>query len=228
VPDWWVVAKDPDWEPPQGSSRMGLGGAGNSPGSGGMKIGAGGKPQPYGEHGLYSSTGGGSTGPEFRGKVMPPNEIRGKAGPRPRAKVTWANDERGKPDPEKGRLQPQMQEAVERIQVEVPKMDSLNVNSGRRPFDPAKPGDPHAVGRAVDINNINGVRVVDLKTASGPEAARAREAAANLESWAEGNDDVRQLIGPNGGWTRTGPGEVKPIDNHRLIYEHRHHYHIGM
>jgi len=55
--------------------------AGMSLGSGGgMKTGAGGKPQPYGWHGYYGETGGGSSpGPVYRGMVTPPHEVRGEA-----------------------------------------------------------------------------------------------------------------------------------------------------
>jgi hypothetical protein len=57
--------------------------AGMSLGSGGgTKIGAGHKPQPYGWHGYYGETGGGtSTGPVYRGKVTLPSEVRGNLTP---------------------------------------------------------------------------------------------------------------------------------------------------
>jgi len=57
---------------------LGSGGATTS----GTKLGAGGKPQPYGWHGYYGETGGGSsTGPVYRGKVTLPHEVRGKVTP---------------------------------------------------------------------------------------------------------------------------------------------------
>ena len=79
-PDWWVVAKDKNWTPPEPRSLLRLGAAGESSGGGsggettsGTKIGAGHKPQPCGEHGWYGATGGGaSSGPVHRGKVTPP------------------------------------------------------------------------------------------------------------------------------------------------------------
>jgi hypothetical protein len=233
--DWWVVARDREWSPPTRKSFLNSGASGASSGNGGgTKIGGGGKPQPYGAHGWYGSTGSASsTGPAHRGKVTQPNEVRGKASPRPFAKVTWKNDDRTRPDPKQDDLKPEMQDAVARIKEEVPKLDTVNMNSGRRPFDPANPNDPHADGRAVDINNINGVRVVNLETATGPEAERAREAAANLEKWAKVDDDIKQFIGPNGGWTRDRSGNPYPINpndpkGRKLLDEHKNHYHIGM
>ena len=53
-------------------------GSGNGSG-GGMKIGAGRKPQPLNRNGQYGETGGGSsTGPECRGTVRLPGEVRGE------------------------------------------------------------------------------------------------------------------------------------------------------
>ena len=94
-PDWWVVAKEKDWTPPELRSLLNLGAtdsgsvmAGGGSG-GGTKIGAGGKPQPYGWHGYYSDTGGGSSsGPVYRGKVTRPHEVRGKVTPPQKEKYT--------------------------------------------------------------------------------------------------------------------------------------------
>lgn len=92
-PDWWVVAKDKSWTPPEPRSLLSLGATSESPGAdgsggsgGGMKIGAGHKPQPYGWHGYYGATGGGSIsgGHEVRGPVTPPSG-KGKAIPPPPA-----------------------------------------------------------------------------------------------------------------------------------------------
>jgi len=111
-----------------------------------------------------------SGGNEFRGPVTPPL-----------ANIIWKNDEPGKADPKPEDLQPQMREALESMRAEVPRLDSTQVNSGRRPGDSAR--DPHADGRAVDINRINGIAIKDLKNAKGNQAERAQEAAANLEEW---------------------------------------------
>ena len=89
LPDRWVVARDPDWSPPggtQGPARSLLaagwdrdaaddtGGDADAdtgfPGEG-TKIGAGNKPQPYGWHGWYGTTGG-------RG-LSGKGEVRGRA-----------------------------------------------------------------------------------------------------------------------------------------------------
>ena len=147
------------------------------------------------------------------------------------AKITWKNDDPNKPDPRKEDLTPTAQNAMEEMKTEVPKLDSVNTNSGRRPYDPAKPNDPHAHGRAVDINNINGVRVKDLQSGTGEKAERAREAAANLEDWAKKNPDVTQVIGPTGRWESNGSGDmdkrvpVEPKD-FKILQEHKNHYHI--
>ena len=74
--DWFAVSKPKNWQPPAGTlageSLLGGGGASlNAAGGGtvggatngtssGTKIGAGHKPQPYGWHGYYGETGGGS------------------------------------------------------------------------------------------------------------------------------------------------------------------------
>lgn len=229
APDWWVVGKPRHWTPPKPKSLLSLGAAEHYEGAGGehMKTGAGRKPQPYNPgNGEYEA--GLSDGQVVRGRVAKPYEMREKASPRPGAKVIWKNDEAGKPDPQQHHLQPQMRATVELMEVEIQKLDSFTVNSGRRAYDPKRPRDPHVDGRAVDINNINGVRVVNLKTASGPEAERARQAAANLEQWAEDNNRIRQLIGPNGGWTRVGRRTFKPIMDSGLLREHKNHYHIGI
>ncbi|MDQ7836613.1 MAG: DUF2778 domain-containing protein [Humidesulfovibrio sp.] len=62
------------------AAGMSLGAGGGT--ASGTKIGAGGHPQPYGWHGYYGETGGGSSpGPVYRGKVAVPNEVRGKVSP---------------------------------------------------------------------------------------------------------------------------------------------------
>jgi len=94
-PDWWVVAKDQAWTPPEPRSLLHLGAkdSGSAAAGGGSasgtKTGAGGKPQPYGWHGYYGEAGGGtSSGPVYRGKVTLPHEMRGKVTPpAPRGKV---------------------------------------------------------------------------------------------------------------------------------------------
>ena len=79
----------------------------------------------------------------------------------------------------------------------------------------------------MDINNISGVRVRDLKNGTGEQVEQARVAGANLENWAKDNKNVKQFIGPNGGWTRQEDGTFKPISDPVTLYGHRHHYHIG-
>lgn len=228
-PDWWVVGKPLHWTPPKPRSLLSLGAAEHYGEAGGehMKTGAGLKPQPYNPgNGEYEA--GLSGGPAVRGRATKTYEMREKASPRPRAQVTWKNDEADKPDPQEHRLEPPMRATVEQMRAGVSKLDSFNVNSGRRAYDPKRPRDPHVDSRAVDINNLNGVRVVNLKTASGPEAERAREAAANLEKWAKKTKEVRQLIGPNGGWTKQINGKCDPLNEPNLLREHKNHYHLGI
>jgi hypothetical protein len=243
--DWVAINKPKGWQPPAGTlageSLLGAGGAslnaaeGGS--GGGMKIGAGHKPQPYGWHGYYGGTGGGSSpGPVYQGKVTLPHEVRGpvtkdvRAPVPPPSKVpavvTWKNDENDKPDPKMEDLRQPMQKTVEDMKTQVPQLESVNVNSGDR-----DKGEPHASGRAVDINNISGVRVVDLSTATGPKAEQAREAAANLEEWAKGKDEVTQIIGPTGWWERNSEEKMEPkiatSDREiKILGEHKNHYHI--
>ena len=230
--DWFAVTKPAGWQPPAGTlagealldgGAAGLNSAGGGSGGGtasGTKIGAGHKPQPYGWHGYYGETGGGvSGGTPSRNPAPSPSKTP--------ATVTWKNDDPHKPDPEMKDLHAPMQKTVEDMKTEVPGLESANVNSGKR-----EKGEPHKSGRAVDINNINGVRVVNLDTATGPKGEQAREAAANLEKWAKGKDEVTQIIGPTGWWERNEKGEmkqkipVKPEDIKKLE-EHKNHYHIG-
>ncbi len=235
--DWFAVTKPAGWQPPAGTlageslldgGAVSLNAAGGGSGGGtasGTKIGAGHKPQPYGWHGYYGETGGGfSGGTPSRNPAPPPSKAP--------AEVTWRNDDPHKPDPKMKDLHAPMRKTVEDMKTEVPKLESANVNSGRRPYDPAKPNDPHTQGRAVDINNINGVRVVNLDTATGPKGEQAREAATNLEEWAKGKDDVTEIIGPTGWWKRDSKGKMEPKipANDREIKtleEHKNHYHIG-
>ncbi len=43
----------------------------------------------------------------------------------------------------------------------------------------------------MDINNINGVRVRDLKNGTGEQVEQARVVGANLENWAKDNKNVK-------------------------------------
>ncbi len=142
------------------------------------------------------------------------------------ATVTWKNDEKGKPDPKMEDLRQPMQKTVEDMKTEVPKLESANVNSGKR-----DKGEPHQSGRAADINNINGVRVVNLPSATGPQGEQGREAAANLVKWAKDKDEVTQIIGPTGWWERNEKGDMKekiPVEakDIKTLEEHKNHYHI--
>ncbi|MBU1040906.1 MAG: hypothetical protein KKF77_07400 [Proteobacteria bacterium] len=243
-PDWWVVAKDKDWTPPEPRTLLSLGAAadGSATGSGGgTKIGAGHKPQPYGWHGYYGETGGGaSSGPVYRGKVTPPHEVRGKVAPPAKtgqvvsppskapAEVTWKNDEAGR-GPTHEKLAPQMRETVENLRKDNPQLDSINVNSGRRDGETG----PHAEGRAVDINKVNGIPVKDLGKAQGEEGERARQAAKNMEEQAKKDGNVNQVLGPTGCWEKGENRRWRQLDpeiprDQGLINGHKDHYHINV
>jgi len=174
---------------------------------------------------VVTDAGGGlSGGNEVRGPVTPLPRSFPEPGDKTAAVVTWQNDQ-NKPDPVKADLKPQMQEAVRDMRTEVPKLDSFNVNSGQRKA--LAEHDPHADGRAVDINRINGVPVKDLEKTQTPEGKRAKEAAANIEEWAKNNESVNQFIGPNGGWNKMGR-DWKPITDPELLNAHKNHYHINV
>ena len=118
---------------------------------GGTKTGAGGKPQPYGWHGYYGETGGGSsTGPVYRGKVTLPHEVRGKvtppaqkgtvAPPPPaplnkggRVGVSTKNDVPGKQGPDPEALNPEAREQVQSVLDKAPGAHDVNMNK-RIPF----------------------------------------------------------------------------------------------
>jgi len=164
---------------------------------------------------IESDAGGGlSGGTEVRGPVTPPQ-----------AEVTWKNDDPNKPDPKPDDVKPQTRETVENLRTNNPALDSISVNSGKRDGDPNK--DPHADGRAVDINKVNGIPVKDLGKAQGEEGERARKAAKNMEEQAKNNPNVNQVIGPDGGWKRNGD-RWDPITDAKLLNGHKDHYHINV
>ena len=160
-PDWWVVAKDKDWSPPEPRSLLSLGAAADGPAKssgGGTKIGAGHKPQPYGWHGYYGETGGGaSSGPVYRGKVTLPHEVRGKvtppaqtgtAAPPPSkapAEVTWKNDNAGNHVPTHQDLEQKTRDAVENLRKDNPptglhKREQRQAGRRSRLHECARPG----------------------------------------------------------------------------------------
>jgi hypothetical protein len=210
-----------------------------------MKIGAGHKPQAYDAHGRYTGPNVGAQGGSVSlrdgsirmyaqngcaGGLNGGNEVRGPVTP-PLADIIWKNDEPGKADPKPEDLQPQMREALENLRSKTKGLDSINVNSGRRPFDPQNPKDPHAEGRAVDINRINGFTVKDMSMAKGPEAERARNAAEALGQQVQADHNVNQFIGPNGGWNKDEDGRTAPLSSPRhreLLDRHKNHYHINV
>ena len=208
-------------------ASMGLGSGGGS--ASGTKIGAGHKPQPYGWHGYYGETGGGSsTGPVYRGSVRLPNEVRGSVSKevlpsvsQPEhipAAVVWKHPE------ESNELKPQMRETLEGLRT-APEMESMYISSGQRA--PLVKGDPHVDGRAVDVSRINGYPVEGLEAAQGPGADKASRAAENMVEQAMKDPNVNQIIGPNGGWNKVD-GEWKQIGDAKLLKEHKDHYHINV
>lgn len=220
--------------------------AGMSLGSGGgMKIGAGHKPQPYGWHGYYGETGGGSSpGPEHRGKVTPPYEVRGpvtppaqqgKVAPPPpaplnkggRVGVSTKNDDSTKPDPKPEALNPETREQVQSMLDKSPSVEDVNMNSGYRSGDPTA----HGEGQAADINRINGQKVSDAVDPNVPEAQREamRQRLREMRAAAEADPEVEAYIDPLGGFFRpkdpNSKGEGREADS-KEKYNHRHHVHI--
>lgn len=254
LPDWWVEEKDPDWTPPPPTSLLSLAAANVGhveaapSGGAGMKTGAGHKPQPYDDHGRYTGPGGGqarssktgqsgheplnevliadrdriksdagglSGGPEVRGPVT-----------KPEAAVTWKNDDTNKLNPNLDELKPQMRETIERMRTGIQELESFNINSGNRV--PLTELDPHADGRAVDVNRINDLPVKDLKTAQVEAAEQARRAADNLENWTRDQPEVNQVIGPNGGWEYKEGKKTDILRTDPRTREHHNHYHINV
>jgi len=167
---------------------------------------------------LSDAEGGLSGGYEVRGPVTPPP-----------ADVTWKNDDPNKPDPKPADVQPQMRETVENIRTKTPGLDSVNVNSGKRVGDPST--DPHADGRAVDINKVNGIAVKDLADPKTPAAERAQQAAKSMEEQAKKDPNVNQVIGPDGGWNKVRRDTIEPMppkENKELLDRHKDHYHINV
>lgn len=91
--------------------------------------------------------------------------------------------------------------------------------------------DPHAEGRAVDINRINDVKASELADPKTPEAVRAREAADIMEQNARKDPNVNQFIGPNGGWRKDEKGRVTPMSpvlDKDLLNDHKNHFHVNV
>ena len=215
-------------------------GSGNGSG-GGMKIGAGRKPQPFMANGQYGETGGGSsTGPEYRGTVRLPHEVRGEvtppaqtatvALPAPlnksgRVRVSTTNDNSAKPDPNPAALNAETREHVQAALDKSPSVHDVNMNSGYRSGDPTA----HGEGQAVD--RINGQKVSDAVDPNVPEAQREamRQRLREIRAAAEADPEVEAYIDPLGGFFRLKDRNSKEDGreaNAKEIYEHRHHGHI--
>lgn len=129
-----------------------------------------------------------------------------------------------------------MRETVENLRKDNPALDSININSGSR--EPMAKHDPHAEGRAVDINRINDVKASELAAPKTPEAVRAREAADRMVERAKQDKNVNQILGPTGCWEKKSgrweeitPNEENPercARNIKLIEGHRDHFHINV
>ncbi|MBU1228966.1 MAG: hypothetical protein KKA55_09685 [Proteobacteria bacterium] len=176
---------------------------------------------------VVSDAGGGlSGGPEVRGPAA--KEVRDPVPPPQKApaEVAWENDKANR-GPTHEQLEPQTREAVENLRKNNPQLESINVNSGKRDGT-----GPHAEGRAVDINKVNGIPVKDLADPKTPEAERAQQAAKNMAEQAKKDDNVNQVLGPTGCWKKVD-GDWKQYDqsdprNTGLIKGHQDHYHINV
>jgi hypothetical protein len=123
-------------------------------------------------------------------------------------------------------LEQQTRETVENLRKDNPQLDSFNVNSGKRDGT-----GPHAEGRAVDINQVNGVSVKDLADPKTPAEERAKMAAENMVEQAKKDPNVNQVIGPDGGWNKVGRNAIEtipPEENKELLDRHKDHYHINV
>ena len=238
LPDWWVVDKDPDWLPSggtQGPARTllaagkGRGAADDADadedtggGAGGTKIGAGNKPQPYGWHGWYGPTGGGGVRGKDSKRPEGSGAGPGKTSKRPATGI-WKNDERGKPDPKPEDVTPRTRETVKRLAEEVPGVERFTVNSGLREGDAG----PHGEGRAVDIHQVNEVRLAEVAGKTGANAEQARQNIEKIENWARDNPDVQAFFSPFGGFVRDPvSGEIVREATRKEIEKHTGHIHI--
>lgn len=242
-----AVSRPKGWQPDEntrlnlGSSlhaapQSGTGGASRAGSGGGMKTGAGGKPQPYGWHGYYGETGGGSSpGPVYRGKVTPPAKA-GKAAPpkpAPRGKVTWNSPL--KPAPSEQQLEPNMREALHTVG----EGKDLNVSSAYRPADAkeaaalaqGKPVGLHCEGNAVDINYVNGAHISEVANRGGAEDAELRRQVEEMQARAEQNPEVQAFISPYGGFYRAAkdPTRITTLSpTHPEVQRHWNHVHIAV
>ena len=225
------------------AAGMSLGSGGGS--GSGTKTGAGGKPQPYGWHGYYGETGGGSSsGPEYRGRVTLPHEARGKVTPpvqkgkvvtppppAPLSKggrvgVSTKNDVPGKQGPDPEALHPETREQVQSVLDKNSATRDVNMNSAYRSGDGV-----HGEGRAVDINRINGQKISDAVDPNVPAEQREAmcEQLKEIRSAAKANPDVEAYIDPLGGFFRPKDRNSKEEGREANVkekYDHRHHIHI--
>ena len=220
------------------AAGMSLGSGGGS--ASGTKTGAGGKPQPYGWHGYYGGSGGGSsTGPEYRGKVTLPHEVRGKvtppaqrgtvAPPPPlnkggRVGVSTKNDVPGKQRPNPEALNPETREQVQATLDKAPGAHDVNMNSGYRSGEKG----PHGEGQAADINRINGQKVSDVNNPNVPVEQREvmRERLDEIKAAAMENENVEAYLGPNGGFFRRADGKIGRETKPEEDKAHQDHVHI--
>ena len=254
--DWVAVSKPQDWQPPHGTlageslldGGARLNAAGSDGSGSGTKIGAGGKPQPYGWHGYYGETGGGSSpGPVYRGKVTLPNKVRrevtppvqaGKVAtpspapkPAPQSKVTWNGTD---PKSRENKLESDMREA----QHNVGEGRDLNVSSANRPdkrtdaqIVDGKPIDPHADNRAVDMNYVNDAHIADVANKGGPNDAELRRQAAEMQNKARTDPNVQAFISPYGGFYKTDsvPPTFRVLTpDSKDVKDHWDHIHIAV
>lgn len=241
---WVSVRKPKSWLPPVealiGEPLLGSGGAtlssagGGGAGSG-TKKGAGHKPQSYSlRTGEYQGIGGGlSGGNEVRGKVTPPVRM-GKPvrAPAPLSKggrvvATTRNDDPNEADLDPQALPPKTRDLVQGVLDKSPSARDFNMNSGYR--SGAKGA--HGEGRAVDINRVNGQKVLDAvdPSVSADQRETMRKRLEEIRTAAETEKDVEAYIDPLDGFFRPKDPKSKEEGrkaNGKEIFEHRHHIHI--
>ena len=260
---WFAQAMPAAWEPAtrfvssgellaarrgEGMSAASGAGGGTDGSGGGMKIGAGHKPQPYGWHGYYGETGGGSSpGPVYRGKVTLPNEVRREVTPpvqaskvatpspapkpAPQSKVTWNGTD---PKSRENKLESDMREALHNVG----EGRDLNVSSANRPdkrtdaqIVDGKPIDPHADNRAVDINYVNDAHIADVANKGGPNDAELRRQVTEMQDKARTDPNVQAFISPYGGFYRSekDPTQLTELSpKHPDVKKHWDHVHLAV
>jgi hypothetical protein len=131
------------------------------------------------------------------------------------AVITIRNDNSKLADPDHA-VKSTVADAIETVGPETG--HDVNVNSTVRDG-----GDgAHPDGRAADMNRINKKPISDASTDPAVRAA-VNDVVNSLKN----QPGVNQVIGPTGGWNKSG-NEWKAITDQELLNEHNNHIHFGV